>query len=260
MRVSCLQLNPQAGDPAGNLAQAQEALRQAAAGGAELWLLPEMWASSFCAEVTDPVMASTQLALENLARLSGELGISIAGSAYGPRGAQKPSNRFHLFEDGREVYSYEKGQLFSPTAEHLSFSAGASPPGLVESRLGKLYGVICYDLRFPLWVRPAQRAGAQVMMVVAQWPKERADQWTALAIGRAVEGQCFVVACNRRGKAVIGRRKMELEFPGNSIVVDPSGAVLAQGGAGDLLVDAELDLGLVNAMRKSVPVFRDERK
>jgi len=79
-------------------------------------------------------------------------------------------------------------------------------------------------------------------------------------MGRAVEGQCFVVACNRSGTALVGRRKMELHFPGSSLIVDPSGNVLAEGDADERLIYADIDLALAKEQRRILPVQKDERQ
>ncbi len=260
MRVSCLQIDPQASDPDGNLRQVEQALRAAAAEGDQLCLLPEMWPTSFRRDVDDTAIEQTQTALQCLAQWTRELDLMVGGSAYGSRAEGPPSNRFHLFDRGEEIAFYEKGHLFSPTAEHLSFSAGDLPPQRVSTRLGPMHPVICYDLRFPEWVRHAARDGSQVMLVCAQWPHPRTQHWRALAIGRAVESQCFVVACNRRGEELIGRRQKRLSFPGNSIIVGPGGEVLAEGTPEREAIRAELDFEGLHELRRILPVWKDERR
>ncbi len=260
MRVCCIALDCQAQDWNANLGSALERLREAARAGAELCVLPEMWPTSFGAEFDQAAEDFTGQALARVAALSGELGIFVAGSAYGPVIEGRPTNRMHLFADGELIWSYDKGHLFSPTAEHLSFAQGPEPPTAVETRLGPLSGIVCYDLRFPAWVRQPILAGAQVLLVCAQWPLARTSHWRALVLGRAVEGQCFVVACNRSGTALVGRRKMELNFPGSSLIVDPEGNVLAEGDPDTPLIFADIDLALVEDQRRILPVQKDERR
>ncbi|MCA9002394.1 MAG: carbon-nitrogen family hydrolase [Planctomycetes bacterium] len=259
MRVCCIALDCQAQDWNANLSQALEGIRRAAAEGAELCVLPEMWPTSFCAEFTPEAQAFTGQALEQVALLTGELGIFVAGSAYGPVIEGRPTNRMHLHGDGELVWMYDKGHLFSPTAEHLSFAPGPEPPAAVETRLGKLAGIVCYDLRFPRWVRPSILQGAQVLLVCAQWPEARTSHWRALVLGRAVEGQCFVVACNRSGTTLVGRRQLELTFPSSSLIVDPEGNILAEGNPDTPIIHAALDLEKVSEQRRLLPVQKDER-
>jgi predicted amidohydrolase len=96
--------------------------------------------------------------------------------------------------------------------------------------------------------------------VPAQWPAPRASHWEALVRGRAAELQAFVIGCNRTGRDLVGRRELALDFAGNSIVAGPDGTVLAFGRGESGLVTAELDLDAARALRRAVPVRRDERR
>ena len=94
---------------------------------------------------------------------------------------------------------------------------------------------------------------AEVLCVPAQWPRPRAAHWRALLVGLAVANQCFVVGANRTGTERADRsggRGLELEFPGNSLVADPHGRVLAEGAGENGLVSAELDLPLARELRR----------
>ncbi|TAJ19207.1 MAG: carbon-nitrogen family hydrolase, partial [Planctomycetota bacterium] len=117
--------------------------------------------------------------------------------------------------------------------------------------------VICYDLRFGELFVPLHAQRAELLLVPAQWPIARAGQWRALVIGRAVEAQAFVLACNRCGSASIGRRGETLEYPGNSLVVGPNGDVLAEGSAAGGWTTAEIDPAEARELRRRVPVEKD---
>ena len=94
----------------------------------------------------------------------------------------------------------------------------------------------------------------------AQWPASRASHWRALVCGRAAELQAFVVAANRTGTDLVGRRRLELSFAGNSLIAGPDGGVLAEGHGEEGLVEAELDLDGLRTLRRAVPVREDERR
>lgn len=262
MRAAAFQFDVRPLDVAANLAAVEDALSRAAANEVDLVCLPEMWPTSFPAgEGPDAALLDeSERALERVRKLSGELDLFVAGSAYGPAPAgQRPTNRLHLFASGQIVARYDKVHLFTPTAEPESFRAGEHPPPIVQTRIGRLAGVVCYDLRFPDLVRVAFRGGAEVLLVPAQWPSPRIAHWRALCVGRAVEGQFAVVGANRTGLERVGRRGLELEFPGRSLLVAPSGDVLAEGGAEAELVIADLDLAEARHLRTRVPVAKDER-
>ncbi len=261
MRAACLQFDVVAGDVEANLAAVERGLSEARAHGAGLVVLPEMWPTSFLDAGADLVaaLAQTEAALSRIARWSAEMSLAVAGSALGPTPGL-PANRWHLFQRGTLAAGYDKVHLFGPTAEDEGFSAGDAPPASADVGAARVGGVVCYDLRFPEVARSLFRAGTSVLAVSAQWPVARAAHWRALCIGRAVEAQAFVVACNRTGSAAIGRRRMVLDFPGNSLIVDPEGRVLAEGQGSAELVQADLDLELVRMLRTRVPVARDERR
>lgn len=245
-------------------------MRVAAEAGAQVVLLPEMWPTSFVPDADDACLAASAAAVDALARVADERGVTVVGSAYGPR-APLPTNRAHVLSGGETLAHYDKVHLFSPTAETVAFSAGAHPPPVVvvSGTDVRLAPIVCYDLRFPEVARAAFRAGAEILAVVAQWPVQRAPHLGALVRGRAAELEGFVVAANRGGADLVGRRRMRLAFDGAGVgAAGPSGAELApvheeRIEAGDrapsLVRVFDLDLAEARALRRAVPVARDDR-
>lgn len=153
-------------------------------------------------------------------------------------------------QKGKMIHKYSKLHLFQLMEEHLYLEAGQDE---AEFTLDGEHaaGYICYDIRFPEWMRKSAVNGAKVMYVVAEWPKPRIDHWRALLQARAIENQCYVVACNRVGA------DPKNEFGGMSLVVDPWGEIVAQGGSSEEIVTATVDYDLVDEVRGRIPVFRD---
>ncbi len=262
MRAAALQFDVRRGDVAANLASVERGLLAARDANLELVVLPEMWPTSFPDADLDLERAldETNRALERIRELSRELRLAIAGSSFA-RGelGERPRNRLQLFVDGELAFAYDKVHLFSPTAETESFSAGSAPPPTVATKFGRTSGVVCYDLRFPeLWHR-AHRDEVELMLVSAQWPTPRAAQFRALVHGLAAANQCAVIACNRTGRDAIGRRRMELEFPGNSLIVAASGATIMEGHGEEGLLFAEVDLDEARELKRKIPVDTDRR-
>jgi predicted amidohydrolase len=246
-------------DPRRNLELVERALHEAAKERAELVVLPEMWPTSFPKlEVGEELYEATEHAWCRVGELSRELGQCVVGSGLG-RTSGLPANRLRVIDCGEERLSYDKVHLFSPTAEDASFSEGHQPPSAVETSVGRLTGAVCYDLRFPALFEAPWREGFDLLAVSAQWPVPRIAHWRALVIGRAVERQCFVVACNRTGDEQIGRRELPLHFPGASMIVSPHGEVLAEGGAEASLIWADLDLSEARRYRTRIPLHKDVR-
>jgi predicted amidohydrolase len=265
VRVAALQFDVRRADLEANLGEVERGLREASDRGIELVVLPEMWPTSFPdAGVDMPAeLEAASRALGRLAELAGELELVVCGTAFGFEAdvtdRERPPNRLHLLDGGKPLATYDKVHLFTPTAEPEVFTAGTQKPPTVPSRSGRLSGLICYDLRFPEITRVPWRDGAQLVCVPAQWPVARAAHYRALCVGLAVSGQCFVVGANRTGREVIGRRGLVLDFPGNSLVVDPHGQLLAEGKGQPGLVTAEVDLAVCAELRRRVPVAKDQR-
>lgn len=271
MRVATLEMDVRSGDVEGNLAAAREGVERAAGLGASLIALPEMWPTSFVASASRADIDASVAAVAELASVAGALGITVIGSAFASVGAEQlPANRAHVLSGGAITACYDKVHLFSPTAEHFAFTAGDAPPP-VTTLPGtdiRIAPIICYDLRFPAVARAAFRAGAEVLVVVAQWPDTRTAHWRALVRGRAAEAEAFVVACNRIGTDEIGRRRMKLAFSGDAAVIAPSGEPVphsarsfldADGREPSRLTVHEIDVEEVRRLRRAVPVAEDER-
>ena len=263
MRIAALQWDVRRAEVAANLAAALAGLESAREAGVELVLLPEMWASSFPDPGDDlaELVRRSRRAVDELAGHGARLGVDWAGSAFAPdpAGGERPVNRLELFAAGARALVYDKVHLFGPTAEDRVFTAGSLPPPTVQVRGMRVSGVICYDLRFPELTRLPFLDAAELVLVPAQWPRERASAWRALIHGLAASGQCFVLGSNRTGRESVARRGLELDFPGNSLVVDPTGSTLAEGRGEAGLVIADCDPTLARDLQRRIPVRRDRR-
>lgn len=259
MRVAAAPLDLVTGDVPANLARARTAVEEAGAAGVELLALPEMWPTSFVPAAGAEELESSRRAVEDLAEHACAAGVAVVGSAFGPVDAsERPSNRLHLLEGGEVHVLHDKEHLFSPTAEHLVFRGGIEAPSARPLGGGLVSGLICYDLRFPSVAAGAVGAGAELLVVVAQWPVARSAHWEVLLRGRAVEGQSWVLGCNRGGIAEVGRRRMRLEFPGEAVLVSPHGEVTAR--ARDELLVGAVDWELARELRRLVPLDEDAER
>jgi predicted amidohydrolase len=134
--------------------------------------------------------------------------------------------------------------------EHLT--PGDALP-VFELPWGTVAMAICYDLRFPeLWRRFAD-AGAQLILIPAEWPIRRVEHWRLLLRARAVENQLYVAGCNRAGGDADGK------FGGHSAAVDPWARVLVEGGSEPNLLVTPIDLDDVARARRLFPFLTDRR-
>ena len=122
---------------------------------------------------------------------------------------------------GREVARYTKLHPFSPAGESLHYLPGDAVL-LADVHHTKVSPFICYDLRFPEAFRRAIRLGAELLVVIANWPDARADHWTTLLKARAIENQAYVLGVNRCG------RDPWLSYPGRSALFGPKGELISE--------------------------------
>lgn len=254
---ACIQFDVRRGDVVSNLASAEQGLREAAAQGARLAVLPEMWPTSFLPAVTDALLDASRKAEDAITRLSAELRITVVGGGYEARDG-KVFNRALVVDSGRVAGSYRKVHLFTPHAEPKQFAAGDDPL-IVDTAAGRIGVLICYDIRFPELVRYLFYKKAEVLAVPAQWPEARAAHWRALLVARAIENQAYVLGCNRTGSEASLKSSDPLMFSGDSRIVDPSGETLAAGAGEPGPVVAPIELRKVRTMRRALPITRDRR-
>ena len=155
-------------------------------------------------------------------------------------------------KDGRLVHQYSKLHLFKLMDEHVYLKAG-SEKGLFQLDNYQFAGAICYDIRFPEWIRAHTSEGAEALFVVAEWPTQRLSHWRALLIARAIENQCYVIGCNRSGQ------DPNTQFAGHSLIIDPWGEVIAEAGESEEILSAEIEMDLVKEVRKQIPIFADRK-
>ncbi|MFZ5817538.1 MAG: carbon-nitrogen family hydrolase [Bacillota bacterium] len=254
MKVALIQMDIALGQPERNRERGAALVREAAARGARLILLPEMWTTGYClpdlaGRHADQSGEPTGSLLAGLAR---ETGAYIAGSVADERGG-RVYNRATLYTpSGERVAAYDKIHLVPMMDEHRYLTPG-DRLATAELDGAKAGLAICYDLRFPELFRSLTLAGVELFLIPAEWPAQRLHHWRTLAMARAIENQAFVLACNRVGEDGANR------FPGHSLVIDPFGTALAEGGEGEEILLAEIDLSQVAAVRERIPALRDRR-
>lgn len=153
-----------------------------------------------------------------------------------------------------ELATYAKIHPMRMLGEHRFFAGGES---LLVTDIGPLQAaaMICYDLRFGELFRLAAMEGAELFAIGACWPSERIAHWRALLVARAIEGQAWVLGCNRVGS------DPNLDYGGTSIVIAPDGTVLAEADASqEIVLKATLDVDWGRKFREQFPFLKDMRQ
>lgn len=254
MRVALAQLDIQFGNPDANYQQVEVAIQRAAEQTVDVIVLPEMWNTGYALTrlnvVADDDGQRTRQLLSKLAR---QFRVNIVGGSVAvARDGHYYNEMLVIDRHGQLVSQYDKVHRFGLMAEDRYITAGATE-NVFELDDVAAMGVICYDIRFPEWLRKQAAQGPRVIFVSAEWPTQRQMQWRLLLQARAIENQAFVVAVNRVGS------DPDNQFGGQSLVIDPLGDLLAIGGAHPQLITATLDLAQVERVRGQIPVFEDRR-
>ncbi|MFA1820330.1 carbon-nitrogen family hydrolase [Virgibacillus oceani] len=215
-------------------------------------VLPELWNSGYAldslAEKADTNGERTKAFLGELAK---KHSINIIGGSVGNKKNGKLFNSSFVFNrDGELVYEYDKIHLVPMLNEHHYLNGGEQKTEVFELDGIEMGLITCYDLRFPELARQLALEGANVLHIVAQWPKARKNHWRHLQLARAIENQQFVISCNTVGFSD------ETEFAGNSMVIDPWGNELALGDPTKKeTITSAINLSIVPKIREDVPVF-----
>lgn len=253
MQLALVQLDIAWEDPATNYARVRALLDAAPPPADSLVILPEMFATGFTPRVAAAAQSPACEAEQFLRELATERRVATLGGVAAPLADGMSRNEAVGFApDGSEWVRYAKRQPFTPMREHLGFAAGDRSV-LGRWRSATIAPLICYDLRFPELFRPAARAGAELFVVIANWPEIRAAHWRTLLAARAIENQAFVVGVTRAGNDPYAR------YRGGSVVFDPHGQCVAEADEREQVLAVDVDLGEVAAWRDKFPALRDAR-
>ncbi len=271
--AACIQFTA-ARDYEPNIRVVCELVRKAAGQGAELVLTPEntgliepigrLRREKARDEDNHPVLA----ALREVARASGiwlligSLAIDISREPGVPAGERRIANRSYLVDAaGRIVARYDKIHMFDvdlANGETYRESNAFRPGGQVivaPTPWGRLGLTVCYDLRFPHLYRALAQAGAEFLAIPSSFtvPTGQAH-WHILLRARAIENGCFVMAPAQWGEHAEGRKTY-----GHSLIVDPWGEVLVDGGDGIGIASARIDPARVAEVRQMIPSLKHDR-
>jgi predicted amidohydrolase len=250
MRVAGVQFDIAWEEPAENFRRAAPLLERAAAAGAHLVALPEMFNTGFSMNAEE-VVRHAEATRGWLSEQAKRLKIHLIGG-YAEAGAPRPKNALSLMgPDGKELTHYQKMHPFSLAGENQHFSGGTKLSTATIEGV-RVTPVICYDLRFPELFRSAVER-TDLFVVIANWPEKRRHAWSTLLMARAIENQCFVLGVNRVGD-VRGE-----PHSGDSALLDPFGLARATASHEATIVSGEVDPAEVARVREKFPFLKDRR-
>lgn len=174
----------------------------------DLLILPETFLTGFTKNGPSYAIEHDNETLDWLRNMSVKYQTAICGSVYFKKD-QNYTNRFLFVHPNGQIDHYDKRHLFSLGGEADQYTAGTQQT--IINYLGwKISPTVCYDLRFPVWMRNKQLS-YDLLINVANWPAKRNLAWTTLLAARAIENQCYSIGVNRVGKDQYG-----ITYEGNS--------------------------------------------
>ena len=270
MKVCLLQTDILWGDPQANLRHLDALLDGAPR--ADLYVLPEMFTTGFATLEGATVETEPSVGLAWMRRKAAELGAAFAGSialeisrqARNDNEAKddnrlsfRPSeasgeirvNRFYFVRPDGSYEYYDKRHLFGYGGEGERFVAGDRRV-IVEYGGVRFLLAVCYDVRFPVWLR--SRDDYDAIILVANWPDVRRFAWDTLTRARAIENACYVLATNRIGS------DPACNYNGGSALIGPFGETLAAVPDGqEGCAFGEIDLQHITEYHAKFPVLED---
>jgi predicted amidohydrolase len=250
VRIALLQLDLAWEDPPENRARALRRLEEAAARGARLAILPEMFATGYsmrAEEIAEPEEGPTESFLREAAV---RLGLFVlAGVAQ--RAEPLPENRVLLARPDGSVERIAKLHPFTFAGEEKVFGAGDRVATFDVEGI-RVTPLVCYDLRFPEPFRMAAER-THLFAVVANWPERRRAHWSTLLAARAIENLAYVAGVNRVGEG------NGLVYTGDSALFSPWGETLLSAAGQEALLVGDVRAEEVSSARERFPALSDRR-
>lgn len=219
----------------------------------EVVILPEMFSTGF--SMRPEVFAETMdgATMQWMKNIAIQQKIIVTGSLMIEEDGKYFNRLIWMLPNGSYGF-YDKRHLFAYADEQAHYNAGNKK--LIASVKGwKINLQVCYDLRFPVWARQAPGAEENkydLLINVANWPEKRSTAWKTLLTARAIENQCFVIGVNR-----VGADGNEINYSGDSMLIDPLGEVIYQKNKDEDIFTYTLRKEKVDETRNHFPFWRD---
>jgi predicted amidohydrolase len=255
LRVALVQADTAWHDPAANRRRYGELIAPLA-GATDLIVLPETFTSGFSNEALDRAEDMAGPTVAWIRELAQRLGAVVTGSVQ-IRDVGGVYNRLLWATPDGGLAHYDKRHLFRMAREHERYAAGNGKL-FVELKGWRVCPLVCYDLRFPVFIRnrfssaAADRFDYDLLIFVANWPAARRHAWRTLLRARAIENLACVAAVNR-----VGRDGNGLDYAGDSVALDFLGEPLVECGAQVQVVQAVFSAEALARHRERFPAQLD---
>lgn len=218
-------------------------------GDVDIIVLPEMFTTGFSMSPENLAEEWPGESVKWMQQKAKSKGSAIAGSIIIEEDSKYFNRLVFAHPDGK-LEHYDKRHLFRMSGEHKYYDEG-NHRVVVNYKDFRILLLVCYDLRFPVWSR--NRNDYDMILIVANFPEPRRYAWNTLLPARAIENQCYVVACNRVGVDGNG-----VNYTGDSQIIDPQGKIIALANPNEYqIVSANINIQEVINFRRSFPAHLD---
>ncbi len=247
--VAVLSLDIVRGDKNANFTRLENCLSQLPQ-GTDLLVLPELFSTGYIKEETEAKsLAETEYgdSIQRLKKIASDRNLALCGS-FLSNTAHLLFNRAFFIEPDGEISFYDKRHLFCISEESKVCHRGVRLSPVVRYRRWNIALAICYDIRFPAWLRNKDNK-YDLLVVPANWPTKRQYAWEHLLKARAIENQAYVIGANRSGEDSFG------QYDGSTYIVDYMGKTM--GDQNGVLTIAALSKSSLEKYREHFPVWKD---
>jgi len=216
----------------------------------DLILLPEMFTSAFTmgsGAITESWPGET---VDWMLGVAAHYDAAVCGSIAVTENDQRYNRLVFVTPEGNVVY-YDKRHLFRMLGEHKRYSAG-NDRTVISWKGWRIFPLVCYDLRFPVWSRNTTDLDYDLLLYVANWPAPRNSHWQTLLQARAIENLAYVAGVNR-----IGTDGNNIDYVGHSMITNAAGSVLLDAGEEAGCYTVTIDKAELDKYREKFPAFMD---
>jgi omega-amidase len=215
---------------------------------ADLIILPEMFTTGFTMDASKWAENPDEETTQWLQQMAKSFNAVVTGSFIIKENGDYFNRLLWVKPDG-DYSIYNKKHLFRLAKEERTYSPGKGK--IVEEINGwRICPFICYDLRFPVWLRNKEEYDLSIF--VANWPERRSTAWKTLLRARAIENLCYVAGCNRSGTD-----GNDIFYSGDSALISPDGEAIAEISKTEGIIDQTLDLYDLKVFRRKFQFHRD---
>ena len=215
----------------------------------DLIVLPEMFNTGFTMKTEDLAEEMDGKTMQWLSKTASTYDCVVTGSLMIKIGNNCFNRMIWMLPNG-EYQFYDKHHLFKMGDENKHFNAG-NKQVIVNLKGWKIRLAVCYDLRFPVWLRN-KNSEYDILLIVASWPDKRSAHWRTLIHARAIENQSYVIAVNR-----VGHDGNQIYHSGHSMCIDPYGNTIYYKPEDEDLYTFSINYPEIEKIRRQYPFLKD---